>query len=111
MKLLLGLHAKNGSLSFVDKNGNPLTTEYKDRGRLTGTLNKRLDWLGKSLNREITIAAPYIMTLEELTERYYDDCKVSFDDGNIGFFMRYQYAFERSKAIADYSYSLIPPII
>lgn len=105
MKILMGLvQPKSNSSSKT------LSTMYQDRHLLKGNLNQRLDRLSKSLNREITQATPYILTLEELVERFHDDCKASWLDGEIGFYMRYHFAFEKSKAIVDYSYSLIPPV-
>lgn len=106
MKLLLGVRG-NHSLLLKGK-ALRQKTEYKMRNLVEGTIGYKLDILRKSINTEITIAAPYLLTLEDLATRYHEDGVDALRDKEFGYYQRYVEGYEQTQRIVTHCYRSLP---
>lgn len=106
MKLMLGLRGNRSLLSKgkVVKQ----STKYSLRGRVEGNLEDKLRYLRNSINTEITIASPYLLTLEDLGDRYYEDGQCALHDEEFGYYRVYVEGYEQTRIISDHCYRCLP---
>lgn len=105
---ILGARGNQLFLKRYQQADNQRSTSYADQSQLTGDIQVKIIRLKKSLNTEITIASPYIITLEELSYRYYEDAIRADKDNNKPFCITYRVAYERAVNIAINFYNCLP---
>lgn len=105
---ILGVRGNLSLLKSFQQSAIQKSTKYEDRFLIAGTNEDKIKLLKRNLNTEITIASPYILTLEELSSRYYDDgVKADYED-NYGYCIAYRIAYEKSVNIAINFYNCLP---
>lgn len=110
MKIMKGLRLNPKPL-FVGKALIDTSTRYDDRDIQQGTAREKLVRLKRNIAREITVATPFILTLEELEEQYHHDAQAALVDDNFGYYMRYHVGIERCRILIANSYHLLPNVV
>lgn len=107
---LLGLRG-NQLLSLQQNSRACCSSRYEERGLQIGTFEERIRALRRQITTEITIVSPYLLSLEDLANRYYDDSQLAWLDGEVAYFNAYTDGYERTKVISDNIYRLMPEVI
>jgi hypothetical protein len=108
---LLGLNGNHLLLLRQRLKGLDYSTHYSDQPKILLPEREKLQALSRHLNTEITIAAPYLLTLENLATRYFDDGQTALKEHNVAYHIRYLVAHDRAKIIINGFYACLEPVI
>lgn len=109
MKLLSGTNLCSQSLQVL--RNLKVSTRYSDRNRLEGSLKDRINLLRRTINTEITITRPYLISLEELGDRLYEDSIAALKAEDMPFYVTYTKGHEQTQVIARHCYRCLPEVI
>ena len=109
MKILYGLKTTKSNLQLLEKLH--VSTKYSLRDSIEGSIKEKLEFLRRSINTEIAIHRPFLLSLEELGERYHEDGSMAYKDCEFGFFGLYTRAEEQVKFITEHCYRCLGEVI